>query len=215
MIKIGITGNIGSGKSFISRIFNEEYGIPVYYTDIVSRKISQRPIVKEKYVEIFGNDVLLKNGNFNRKLIADILFIDKEKRDKISFYVAGLMEDDFSNWCAVKRIGPSINKKNKRIPYVLCESAIFDETETKHFVDLTLGVDAPMAIRMERVMKRNYASREDFMIRNNAQKNHDNKISECDFIINNSGELDILYKDIARLDRLFKNISKISNPNLG
>ncbi len=143
MLKIGITGKIGSGKSTICRIF-ESIGIPVYYSDIEAKKFYNDPDVIQTIFKLFGNKILDTNKNIDKKILASIVFNDNNKLLALNNIIHPLVINDFQNWCQ--------NKIN--VPYILFESAIIYESNLTHLFSKIIYINCPEQIAIKRVMKR-------------------------------------------------------------
>jgi len=143
MLKIGITGGIGTGKSIVSRIF-ALLQIPVYDSDLRAKQVmAHNPQLKQELIAAFGPETFNEQG-LNRTWLASIVFPDPEKLAKLNSLVHPHVKQDFINWA----------EENKNAPYVLKEAALMFETEAHKQVDEMITVFAPLAIRMERLLKR-------------------------------------------------------------
>ena len=98
MIRIGLTGNIGTGKSTVARIF-EILGVPVYHADKQAREMLEFDQVKAQIADIFGKQVLNSLNQVDRKALAAIVFNDKVKLTSLNNLIHPLVEQDFSEWC--------------------------------------------------------------------------------------------------------------------
>lgn len=184
MIKVAITGGIGSGKTTVSKIF-ENLGVPVYYTDIEIRRLMNTDIVKNVVTRSFGNNCY-NNNTLNPKYLSKIVFNDKSKLALLNSIVFPYVLDDFNEWLK------SINTK-----YVLIESAILFETGFNKFVDKIILVVTDLETRIERVIKRDNTNRQDVIARINNQLSDEEKVKLCDFLVdNNIGDLDTQVKNI-------------------
>ena len=175
MKRIGITGNIGSGKSFVCKIF-ESLGIPVFYSDDETKKLYLIPSVKELIINRFGNEVYFDDGNLNRKLLSYHLFKNEDAMKFIESVLYPALNQRFDQWC-----------EQQTTPYVLYESAILFEKNYEKYFDKIIFVSAPEDIRLQRVMLRDDCTEENVRSRMRLQMNEDNKISKADFVIYNDG----------------------------
>ena len=122
MKKIGITGNIGSGKSYVCKMF-ENLGIPVFYSDDETKKLYLIPSVKDLIIKRFGEEVYFEDGTLNRKLLSYHLFKNEEAMKFIESVLYPALNKHFDEWC-----------KRQKSPYVLYESAIlFEKNYLKYF----------------------------------------------------------------------------------
>ena len=175
MKRIGITGNIGSGKSFVCKIF-ESLGIPVFYSDDETKKLYLIPSVKELIINRFGNEVYFDDGSLNRKLLSYHLFKNEDAMKFIESVLYPALNQRFDQWC-----------EQQTTPYVLYESAILFEKNYEKYFDKIIFVSAPEDIRLQRVMLRDDCTEENVRSRMRLQMNEDNKISKADFVIYNDG----------------------------
>ena len=175
MKKVGITGNIGSGKSYVCKIF-ESLGIPVFYSDDETKKLYLIPSVKELIINRFGNEVYFEDGTLNKKLLSYHLFKNEEAMQFIESVLYPALNQRFDEWC-----------KQQTTPYVLYESAIlFEKNYGKYFYKI-IFVSAPEGIRLQRVMLRDDCSEENVRSRMRLQLSEDLKVSKADFVIHNDG----------------------------
>lgn len=175
MKKVGITGNIGSGKSYVCKIF-ESLGIPVFYSDDETKKLYLIPSVKEQIINRFGNEVYFEDGTLNKKLLSYHLFKNEEAMQFIESVLYPALNQRFDEWC-----------KQQTTPYVLYESAILFEKNYGKYFDKIIFVSAPEGIRLQRVMLRDDCSEENVRSRMRLQLSEDLKVSKADFVIHNDG----------------------------
>ena len=175
MKKIGITGNIGSGKSYVCKMF-ENLGIPVFYSDDETKKLYLIPSVKKLITNRFGQEVYFDDGTLNRKLLSYHLFKNEEAMRYIESVLYPALDQHFDEWC-----------KQQKSPYVLYESAILFEKDYQKFFNKIIFVSAPEDIRLQRVMTRDDCTEENVRSRMRLQLDEDMKISKADFVIYNDG----------------------------
>ena len=175
MKKIGITGNIGSGKSYVCKMF-ENLGIPVFYSDDETKKLYLIPSVKELIINRFGQEVYFEDGTLNRKLLSYHLFKNEEAMRFIESVLYPALNKHFDEWC-----------EQQKTPYVLYESAILFENNYEKFFDKIIFVSASEDIRLQRVMKRDDCTEENVRSRMRLQMSEETKISRADFVIYNDG----------------------------
>ncbi len=176
MKRIGLTGNIGTGKSTIARIF-EVLGIPVYHADYQARLILETSDVVEKIALLFGNQIIDAGFRVNRKALADIVFTDAAKLETLNKIIHPLVENDFSNWC----------EQHKYEKYILHEAAILFESGFNRLFDANILVVAPDKLCISRVMERDSVTKEMVMNRINNQWPQEKKQSLADYLIINDG----------------------------
>lgn len=173
MIRIGITGGMGAGKSVISEMMRC-LGIPVYDADIASKKIlNSNTKVKTQLIELLGEEIF-SNGQLNRPLMAQLIFNNNELLLKTNAIIHPAVFDDFIAWSEVQ---------NKEV--VACETAILFESGMVSYFDSILMVSAPLEIRIERCIKRNNFTREQVLERIAKQMDESKKTELSDFVIDN------------------------------
>ena len=155
-----VTGGIGSGKSYVCRILEEKYGIPVYEADIRAKRLyNEYPGMLDSIEETLG--VILRNddGVFAPHLLADVIFNDAEALKKVEDILFPVLMNDFNAWA---------EKQGTQI--VAMESAtLLEKSQFDGFGDITVLVDAPVDVRLARAMSRDGASKEKIMARMQAQ----------------------------------------------
>ncbi len=143
MIRVGITGGIGSGKSMVCQVL-EKLGIPVYYADPAARELMERdPVIRHDLMAWLGEDIY-SGVSLDRSKLAGLIFSNPEMLETVNRIVHPRVAVDFENWCA------SFGNK----PYVVQESAILFESGAYRFVDRVILVTAPEQVRIDRVMDR-------------------------------------------------------------
>lgn len=173
MIRIGITGGMGAGKSVISEMMRC-LGIPVYDADIASKKIlNSNTKVKTQLIELLGEEIF-SNGQLNRPLMAQLIFNNNELLLKTNAIIHPAVFNDFIAWSEAQ---------NKEV--VACETAILFESGMVSYFDSILMVSAPLEIRIERCIKRNNFTREQVLERIAKQMDESKKTELSDFVIVN------------------------------
>lgn len=143
MIKTGVTGSIGSGKTIVCRIF-EILGIPVYYSDHVAKNLYVSDSrVKQKMVTLFGEDIY-HNNEIDRAKLAGLIFNDPELLAKVNAIVHPAVASHFIQWCSAH--------SNSKL--VVFESALLVQSGLASIMDFVITVTAPEAIRTERILGR-------------------------------------------------------------
>jgi len=182
MLKIGVTGGIGSGKTTVCKVF-EVLNVQVYYSDLRAKEIMvTNPNLKEKLVVTFGNNTFDSNGYLNSEYLASIVFPDLLKLKTLNTIVHPFVLDDFSSWCT----GHSKEK------YVILESAIIFESGIETLLDHVVIVDAPLEIRLKRIVDRDKFNREEVVQRINAQMPIQEKKNKSKLIILNDGKKSLI-----------------------
>lgn len=194
MIKIGITGGIGSGKSLVCEIF-ELLGVPVYYADAEAKKmLNNDPAIKKNVLAFFGNEVLNGDGSMDRKKISSIVFKDPKKLEQLNSIIHPAVALHFSNWL----------KQYPSHKYIVKEAAILFESDAYKQVDKAIAVVSPVELRIKRVMQRDAISREQVEQRMKYQMSDEEKIKRSSYIIHNDEEQLIIPQVIAIHDQLSK-----------
>ena len=173
MILVGLTGGIGSGKSTVINYF-KELGITCYQADDEAKKLmnSDKGLIK-KIKNSFGDSIYI-NSKLDRKKLSDIVFIDKQKLELLNSIVHPYVNRHFENYC-----------KGLEDIYIIKEVAIIFEIGTQNKFDKIILVRAPKEDRVKRIINRDKCNRQDAINRINNQIADDDKIDQCDFIIDN------------------------------
>ena len=178
LIKIGVTGGIGSGKSFLSSMLKER-GIPVFDSDTEAKKLMLTDVfIISSLKSLLGEDVYT-GGKLNKPLLASYIFSSADNAAKINSIVHPRVKKAFLSWADERFSG------GDRV--VAIESAILFESGFSDVVDKIVTVVAPIDVRVSRVMSRDSTTRDKVMERINSQMGDDEKISKSDFIIENDG----------------------------
>lgn len=173
MKRIGLTGGIGSGKSFIANIL-EHMGFPVYYSDLRSKELTKsNPSIKTGLISLFGEEVY-SDDELNTQLVATKIFQNEEIRQKVNELIHPIVRKDFEDWVT-----------NQKTTLVFNEAAILFETGSYNNFDANILICAPLELKIQRVMKRENCSREEVLVRMNKQWSDEEKSKLADFVINN------------------------------
>ncbi|WP_406843206.1 dephospho-CoA kinase [Flavobacterium soyae] len=183
---IGLTGGIGSGKTTITAFF-KEMGVPVYIADDEAKKIMQSAEIIAALKNAFGES-LFENNVLNRAKLADIVFNNADKLEVLNSIVHPAVKKDFQFWLS----------QNKDEAFVVYEAAILFESGKYKELDYIITVTAPEELRIERVMKRDNATREHVLSRMKMQWDDEKRISLSNFVINNSN-LKIAKEEVVKI----------------
>lgn len=176
MLRIGITGGIGCGKSTVAGIFSV-LGIPVYDADSAAKRLmSEDESLKEKIIEHFGEKSYLER-KLNPKHLSQQVFNDTKKIELLNSIVHPATIKDAEEWM-----------KKQKAPYLIKEAALIFESGSNKTLDKIIGVSSPLSLRVERTMKRNNITSEQVMDRINLQMNEEEKMRLCDYVIINDEE---------------------------
>jgi len=190
MIKIGLTGGIGSGKSTVAQIF-EVLGIPVYYADAASKRLmNENDELKHKIKSAFGEETYT-NGVLNRKYLSDIVFKDAEKINLLNSLVHPVTIKDAAQWM-----------QKQTTPYVIKEAALIFESGSNKDLDYVIGVKSPAELRIKRTMARDNISLAQVQARIDRQMNEEEKINLCNYVIVND-EHQMLIPQVMALHEKF------------
>jgi dephospho-CoA kinase len=171
MIKIAITGGIGSGKSYIAKQMTQLLGIPVYDSDANAKRLNEESvIIRQGLVDMLGKDVYDAQGHLDKAMLASFLFASEENARKVNALIHPVVKADFLRWA-----------EEQHAPVVAIETALLVESGLDKLVDKVLRVDAPLETRIHRAMQRDGVCREKIEERIAMQKEY-----PCpDIIINN------------------------------
>jgi dephospho-CoA kinase len=195
MLKVGITGNIGSGKTTVSKIF-EVLGIPVFYADDAAKNVMVNdPILIDAIKSTFGKASYFDDGTLNRKHIAAIVFNNEAELDKLNAIVHPATFRAFHNWLP----------KQQGAPYVLKEAALLFESDSFKMCDKTIMVTAPLEMRIKRVMLRDNLPEEEILKREARQFTEEKKLQLADHSINNN-EKELVIPQVLALHQQFENL---------
>lgn len=175
MIKIGITGGIGSGKSTVSTIF-KLHGVPVYNADEETKKLNNSsPIIREQLTKHFGADLYI-NNELDKKKFADIIFNDTEKLKLANSIIHPEVLNHFTLWC----------KQHSNQPIVALEAAILFESNFHKYLHKVVTVYSPLQIRVKRVSERDNVSSTMVENRIKHQMPENEKIRLSEYVIVNN-----------------------------
>jgi len=150
MIKVGITGGIGSGKTTVCKMFSV-LGIPVFVADVVGKQLmNEDQQLREQLIRLFGSDVYLPDQTINRKYLANIVFNDSSSLEKLNSVVHPAVHKAFEEWLL-----------KQQAPYILHEAAILFESGFNRMMDFTITITTSEEERIARVIKRDKISEEE------------------------------------------------------
>jgi dephospho-CoA kinase len=190
MIKVGVTGGIGSGKSTVCRIF-ECLGVPVFRADEEGRRLlGEDKEVQKKVASLFGDAVLTK-GKPDRKKIAAIVFADEGKLKQLNAIIHPAVKNSFANWL-----------KQQTGSLVIEEAAILFENGNYKDFDAMVLVTAPEALRIKRVTERDHVSVDEIKKRMKNQWSDEEKAAKADHILLNDEESMLMPKVLELVSKL-------------
>lgn len=185
MHQIGITGGIGSGKSIVSQVF-KTLGIPVLDADAVAKLVMEQHIPLVNAIKnLLGNQAYI-NGRLNRPFIASEIFEDTDKLTQLNTLVHPVTIQYARDWVS-----------EQKAPYIIKEAAILFESGSYVEMNKIIGVYAPEQLRLERAMKRNNVTATEIEKRMDKQMNEEEKMSMCDYVIDNSETTSVIAQVIS------------------
>lgn len=193
MLKVGLTGGIGSGKTLISEIFIR-LGIPVFNADQVSKLIvNTDDDIKTAFINFYGSGIYTSDG-INRKMLADIIFTNQKELKRVNEIIHPKVRDYFNEW----------TKDFQDLPYVIEEAAILFESKAHLEMDFTINVHANELLRIERVTRRDNVSKELVRDRIKNQLQDAARIEMADFTIYNDNTQMVLPQVLEIHNKLLK-----------
>lgn len=191
MLKVGITGGIGSGKTTVCKIF-ETLGIPVYYADDRAKWLMVHdPELVAGIQAAFGAEAYTPEGRLNRAYLAKTAFGDPEKLAQLNALVHPAVFRDGSAW----------HHAQTGVPYTLREAALLFESGSYRAIDRMIVVTAPVEVRLKRVTERDQVSEAAVRARMEQQWPEEEKVKRADYLIHNDGE-QLLVPQVLEIHRL-------------
>ena len=180
MKRIGLTGGIGSGKSYIARVL-EKMGYPVYYSDEQAKVLTDtHPEIRAGLISRFGTSIYSEE-TLNRKELAAHIFKSEPDRIFVNQLIHPVVRADFDRWCAEQHTALVFN-----------EAAILFETGAYQQFDATVLVIAPHELRMQRIMERDRCTVEQAAARMKSQWSDEQKMPLATVVITSNGELPLV-----------------------
>ena len=192
MLRIGLTGGIGSGKSAVAKIF-ETLGIPVYYADDASKRLMRDDEQLKSQVKNAFGDVAYINGKLNREYLSAQVFNDIEKLTLLNSFVHPATIKDAEQWM-----------QKQKAPYIIKEAALIFESGSQKNLDYVIGVRAPEQLRLQRAMQRDNISSEQVIARMSKQMDEEEKLRLCDFVIVNDEKQLVIPQVISLHEKFLK-----------
>ena len=198
MIRIGITGGIGSGKSTVCRVF-ENLGVPIFYADVVAKEIMvSDPLLVEGVQSAFGKESYDMAGRLNNKHIAGIVFNDSSKLAVLNALVHPAVFRAFDQWESAAA---------SKAPYLIKEAALLFESGSYQACDKSILVTAPLEMRLQRVISRDKVSADQVLSRMDKQMSEEDKANMADFQIRND-ETESVIQQVMDLHLRFLNTTR-------
>ena len=196
---VGLTGGIGSGKTTIANLFALHFSIPIYIADTKAKElVANNKQLQQEIVTLLGEEAFVE-GRYNTSFVAQEVFSNKEKLDKLNAIIHPYVQQDFLQW-----------KQSQQAPYVIKEAAILFESGSYRDCDFIIMVTAPLEERIKRVMLRDKIDRETVEKRIKNQWNDEKKIELSTFVIENR-EID---KNLDKIEIIHSKIMKMTAENV-
>ena len=192
MLKVGLTGGIGSGKSTVAQLF-EVLGIPVYYADEAAKRLMNTDEELKMAIKKNFGESAYKNDSLDRQYLASVVFNDTYKLELLNSFVHPATIRDAERWM-----------EQQTTPYIIKEAALLFESGAAEHLDYIIGVDAPLTVRIKRVIDRDGVSRDEVLKRINNQMDENIKLKLCDFIIFNDEQQMLIPQALELHQKLLK-----------
>jgi dephospho-CoA kinase len=190
MLKIGLTGGIGSGKSTVAKVF-EILNVPVYYADAASKRLYHTDAALMRSLKEHFGEEIYENNQLNRSRLAQLVFNNPDQLNLLNSLVHPLTIRDAEEWI-----------KQQTAPYIIKEAALLFESGSVRSLDYVIGVQAPQPLRIQRVMDRDGSTHDEVLARIHRQMDEDIKMKLCDFLILND-ELHAVIPQVLALHQTF------------
>ena len=196
MLKIGLTGGIGCGKTTVAKIF-EQLKIPVIDADEIAHRLvaTGQPALAQIQRE-FGADVLNTDGSLNRQILKELIFSDWKQKEKLESILHPLVYQSIQ-----------LELKRLNAPYCIISIPLLFETNMTHLVDRTLVVDCPVEAQIERLLKRDKMTIERIKSIIGSQVSRDFRIAQANDLIDNSKTDDRLAEEVKKLHNFYLSLS--------
>lgn len=180
MLKVGITGGIGSGKSTVCQVFST-LGIPVFYADDAAKYLMNNDTTLINNIKQIFGDAVYQNNTLDNAALSALAFQHPEKLQQLNAIVHPATIQYAKDWML-----------KQTAPYTIKEAAIFFESGSYKDMDVMIGVSAPLELRISRAMKNLKKTREQILQRISQQMDQDEKMKRCDYVIINDEQTAII-----------------------
>jgi dephospho-CoA kinase len=196
MLRIGITGGIGSGKSIVARVF-AALGVPVYDSDSRAKHVMAHDLVlRAQLQEAFGAEAYDAAGQLNRPYLARVAFNDATQLARLNGLVHPRVGEDFATWSAVQAAAGQ--------PYILKEAALLYESGAYKGLDAIITVFAPAEVRVARVLRRDtHRSAADVQAIMSKQLSEEEKLDRAEHVVYND-DSQLVLPQVLALDAGFR-----------
>lgn len=196
MLKVGITGGIGSGKSLVCKAL-QTLGHPVFDADRVSKSLLTNAEIRSKVIKLLGSSAYHPSGDPDRKRIASMVFSDTKLLEELNALLHPKVLEEFGHWL----------EENHEAPLIFKEAAIMFESGSDRHLDLVVGVTAPESLRIKRVIKRDGKSEQAVREIMKRQLPQDEMARRCHEILVNDEQTPLLPQILALVGKLLTNQS--------
>lgn len=200
MLRIGLTGGIGSGKTTVAKIF-ELLGVPVYYADDEAKRIMNEDKDLRLAIQKHFGEAAYKNGELDRTYVASTVFHDPRQLEILNALVHPATIRDATEWT-----------NRQHTVYTIKEAALIFESGASEQLDYVIGVYAPASLRIKRTVERNGVSQEEVVKRMNSQIDEEIKMKLCDFVIYNDEQQLVIPQVVALHEKLARLANEITSP---
>ncbi len=203
MLKVGLTGGIGSGKTSVSNVF-EKLGTPVIDTDVIARElVDNNEDILQQIADTFGPDVLTHNGGLDRKKLAQIVFNDKQNKQSLEKILHPEIKAEVSRQINILSI------RRKPPAYIIIVVPLLIESNYQDIIDRILVVIADQAVRIARVQKRDNRSLSEVEAIINNQVDDSTRLAEADDIIENNSNINTIEEKVKDLHEKYLRLSAV------
>ncbi len=192
MLKVGITGGIGSGKSIVTKVF-AVLGVPTYDADSRAKAlVEENSSIISQVKQLLGEEAYTPDGKYNRAYVSEKVFKSKELLQQLNSIIHPAVGDDFENWTS----------KHKNESYILKEAAIMGKNSG---LDKIIVVQSPLDLRIKRIKARDGRTKEQIegIIQN--QKTEEEFLNLADYVIHNN-EIDFITEQVLVIDTALKSL---------
>jgi dephospho-CoA kinase len=200
ILKIGVTGGIGSGKTVVCFAF-ARFGVPIILADDIAKELSNSdPVVRKKLTTLLGKSAYKVDGSLDRSFVASRLFSDKTLQRKVEAVIHPRVEKE------IERRTKKLAHNGERI--VIIEAALIYEAGLDKKLDAVVVVDADESERISRVRRRDVVSEDAVRSRITAQLDVKKKLDQAEYVIHNNGSIDELESKVQFLYNIFNRLAK-------
>ena len=193
MLKVGITGGIGVGKTVVARMF-QLLGVPVYDSDARAKWVMRHDnVLKAELIDAYGPRAFTEQGELDRTYIASVVFNNPERLQQLNSLVHPHVRNDFTNWI----------RQHSDKPYIMKEAALMYESEAWKQVDKMIAVYAPMEVRIKRLLLRDrHRTEADIKSIISKQLSEEEKMARADYIVTNDDQQMVIPQVLALHEQL-------------